>query len=275
MERVSREQYERKVKHVQEAPDVKIGHLNPEGQIVEAESAQYVDLVKAVWNPVTRRAELVREVCFKGGSCVTQAKGTHRCGTRHTRTYIHTQGQGTRLTAWVKGGGYLHGYLEDIDPLAEFWDPERIDSSGGVMVMPQLGRIPGEAAKEMTYVPTQVHPTLCRPPLSISHRVAEAIAAMMKYELEAPLGGSDDPMWYAEQEDLQVNLKKRGLYIVCEPRGPSQYCIEGLPFTVSLPPPPRVRRRRHPNTVIPLNFLPPPPPAPFLPHTTSFTHRER
>ncbi|KAJ9445658.1 hypothetical protein DIPPA_27885 [Diplonema papillatum] len=136
--------------------DVFVGYLNLSGELCPAEDVQYARHVKAVFNRTNRRVELVLEE------------------------------QGHRLVAWVKGGQYLAHEVDKVDPLSEFWDPERIDNEGGVLLMPQLGRIPGEAAQTIT--------------------IADAVQYMMSYRLDTPLG-SFNVQWQKADERVTANSK--------------------------------------------------------------------
>eukprot|EP01064_Diplonema_japonicum_P037009 TRINITY_DN8565_c0_g1_i1.p1 TRINITY_DN8565_c0_g1~~TRINITY_DN8565_c0_g1_i1.p1 ORF type:complete len:243 (+),score=40.82 TRINITY_DN8565_c0_g1_i1:52-780(+) len=140
-------------------PPRSIGFVGIEGDIIPSESAKNLAMIKAEWNFDAGRAQLVREEL------------------------------GVRLVAWVKGGQYLQKEVNKIGSLADAWDEEYIDKQGGVLVMTELGRIPGEAAKTMS--------------------VSEAVLYMMEYDIVAPLGTRNAPAWLSNDDAIKADVEKR------------------------------------------------------------------
>eukprot|EP01063_Lacrimia_lanifica_P034612 TRINITY_DN6437_c0_g1_i2.p2 TRINITY_DN6437_c0_g1~~TRINITY_DN6437_c0_g1_i2.p2 ORF type:complete len:139 (+),score=50.85 TRINITY_DN6437_c0_g1_i2:525-941(+) len=82
----------------------------------------------------------------------------------------------------------MQSELESIEPLRNFWVVDEINARGGVMVMNDLGRIPGEAAKELD--------------------LQAAIDYIMKYDAQAPpgsiAGDAQKPAWFKEDEEMKA-----------------------------------------------------------------------
>eukprot|EP01060_Flectonema_neradi_P005210 TRINITY_DN13459_c0_g1_i1.p1 TRINITY_DN13459_c0_g1~~TRINITY_DN13459_c0_g1_i1.p1 ORF type:complete len:214 (+),score=29.73 TRINITY_DN13459_c0_g1_i1:41-643(+) len=147
-------------RHVERNNNIIIGSVSQNGEVIPEESA-FLNIF-AVWNTDEKRAELHRRM------------GEYD------------------LKAWVKGGSYLLGDLDKIDPLSEYWNTEKIDASGGVLVMPHLGRIPGETSKTMT--------------------LEEAVAYIGSYDPDAPVDGTLE--WKLQEDALkkiQDNFILRGV----------------------------------------------------------------
>ena len=141
--------------------DIEIAFVNENGDLVTKEEDHLG--ISAVWNTVEKRPELRRRV------------------------------GDLELKSWVKGGAYLLGDLEKIEPLSEYWNAEKININGGVMVMPQLGRIPGETSSAMT--------------------LSEAVIFMLNYDINAPVAGTLE--WKLQDEALEESRKNFKHRAVC------------------------------------------------------------